>query len=268
MSQKLSKAPIYYALAQVQFNPVPAMGHKYFSEIQDRLRKNGYTLYEQQQVFQVTIHALPGQPLQEPKFVPSNSWVLTKPDKSAGYILSESGIVFHTTHYDSSRTFIPELLSGLRAVNDATGGLDHISRLGLRYLDAVIPSAGETVEKYLQPSLHGVSYKAQRLYGMHESVFQTDTSPLASQGKLVTRVHRINAALGFPPDLGPIQLALMDRFRDVPAQEHAIIDTDHFVEAQMKFDFDGISEQLICMHKANYEIFQITVTEDALAAWS
>jgi uncharacterized protein (TIGR04255 family) len=38
MSKKMSNAPVYYALAQVQFNPVAAMA-KYVDDIQDILRR-------------------------------------------------------------------------------------------------------------------------------------------------------------------------------------------------------------------------------------
>ena len=41
MSEKMSNAPVYYALAQAQFNPVAAMA-KYVYEVQDLLRRDGY----------------------------------------------------------------------------------------------------------------------------------------------------------------------------------------------------------------------------------
>ena len=45
----MSNAPVYYALAQARFNPVAAMS-KYVDQIQDRLRREGYPLFESQQV--------------------------------------------------------------------------------------------------------------------------------------------------------------------------------------------------------------------------
>ncbi len=45
----MSNAPVYYALAQAHFNPVAAMS-KYVDQIQDRLRREGYPLFEPQQV--------------------------------------------------------------------------------------------------------------------------------------------------------------------------------------------------------------------------
>lgn len=59
MSEKMSNAPVYYALAQAQFNPVAAMA-KYVYEVQDLLRRDGYTLFEPQQVTHLQLTAVPG----------------------------------------------------------------------------------------------------------------------------------------------------------------------------------------------------------------
>jgi uncharacterized protein (TIGR04255 family) len=52
MSEKMLNAPVYYTLTQAQFNPVAAMA-KYIDEIQDKLRLNGYTLFEAQKITQL-----------------------------------------------------------------------------------------------------------------------------------------------------------------------------------------------------------------------
>ena len=62
----MSNAPVYYALAQAQFNPVAAMA-KYVDEVQDRLRREGYTLFEPQQMTHLQFVAGPGQPPTEPR---------------------------------------------------------------------------------------------------------------------------------------------------------------------------------------------------------
>src|SRR5262245_49029180 len=124
MSEKMSNAPVYYALAQAHFNPVAAMT-KYVDQIQDRLRREGYPLFEPQQFTQL-------QMLPEPQIQQTVSWLMTKSDRTAGFILGSSAITYHTTHYQTHKEFIQELLQGLTAVHDVVS-LDHISRLGLRY---------------------------------------------------------------------------------------------------------------------------------------
>lgn len=66
MSEKMSNAPVYYAVAQAQFNPVAAMA-KYVDEVQDILRRKGYTLFEPQEVTQLQLIATSGRLQQNQK---------------------------------------------------------------------------------------------------------------------------------------------------------------------------------------------------------
>lgn len=267
MSQQMSNAPVYYALAQAQFNPVPAMA-KYVDQIQDRLRRE-YPLFEPQQVTHLVVPA-PGQAQQaEPQITHMVSWLITKSDRTAGFILAPSAITYHTTHYQTRNEFLPELLRGLMAVHEEVT-LDHVSRLGLRYLDAVLPRAdkGETVEQYLVDGLHGIEFSAARRYMMSESVFATKARPLCPNGTLVARVHRTIAPLGFPPDMQPNGLVMNPKFMLQEPLDHAVIDTDHYVEGRMPIDTDMLREQLLSLHGTIKDVFNATRTDHAHAVWA
>lgn len=54
MSEMMSNAPVYYALVQAHFNPVAAMV-KYVDQVQDRLRREGYPLFEPQQITHLVV---------------------------------------------------------------------------------------------------------------------------------------------------------------------------------------------------------------------
>lgn len=262
----MSNAPVYYALAQAHFNPVAAMA-KYVDQIQDRLRREGYPLFEPQQFMQLIVpRPGQGQP-QEPQIQQAVSWLMTRSDRTAGFILGPSTISYHTTHYQTHNEFIPELLRGLMAVHDAVA-LDHVSRLGLRYLDAVLPRAGETTEQYLVGGLHGIDFNAARQHAMTESVFATDTRPLVPKGTLVVRVYRAVAPLGFPPDMLPTGLAIAPQFEIKEPREHAIIDTDHYVEGRMAVELDKLNEQLLSLHGTIKSVFGATTTDHARSAWA
>lgn len=262
----MSNAPVYYALAQAHFNPVAAMT-KYVDQIQDRLRREGYPLYDPQQVTHLVVPG-PGQAQQaEPQIKHTFSWLITRADRSAGFILAPSAITYHTTHYDTRKEFIPELLRGLTAVHEATT-LDHVSRLGLRYLDAVLPGAGESVEQYLVGGLHGIEFNAAHLYALAESVFGTETGPLVTTGTLVARVHRMTAPLGFPPDMQPNGLMINPKFEVSETRAHAVIDTDHFVEGRMPIDMDQLGEQLLSLHATIKSVFGAMTTDHAREAWA
>lgn len=266
MRKRMSNAPVYYALAQAHFNPVAAMS-KYVDQIQDRLRREGYPLFEPQQVTHLVVPG-PGQAQQaEPQIMHTVSWLITRSDRRAGFILAPSAITYHTTHYDTHNEFIPELLRGLATVHEVAT-LDHISRLGIRYLDAVLPRAGERVEQYLVDGLHGVEFNATQRYRLTESVFGTDTGPLVSPGTLVTRVHRMTAPLRFPPDMQPNGLMINPKFEVKEPCAHAVIDTDHFVEGRMPIDMGRLREQLLSLHATIKSIFRATTTDHARDAWA
>lgn len=265
MSKKMSNAPVYYALAQVQFNPVAMQ--KYVDDVQDALRREGYTLFETQEVTHLQFTAVAGQAPSEPKVVPMVTWLITKPDRSAGFVLGPSFLTYHTTHYETSDEFIPALLRGLQAVH-AVVTLDHVSRMGLRYLDAVLPTTGESVDRYLADGLHGVKFNATPRYTLNESVFDTACGPLISEGTLVTRVHRATSALGFPADIAPNGLRLMARFQSPQEFAHAVIDTDHFVEGMMPLNFEQIGAQLDTLHGAIQQVFVAMTTDHARAVWA
>lgn len=262
----MSNAPVYYALAQAHFNPVAAMA-KYVDQIQDRLRREGYPLFEPQQFMQLVVpRPGQGQP-QEPQIQQAVSWLMTRSDRTAGFILGPATITYHTTHYQTHNEFIPELLRGLTAVHDSVA-LDHVSRLGLRYLDAVLPRTGETTEQYLVGGLHGIDFNAVRQHTMTESVFATDTRPLVPKGTLVVRVYRAVAPLGFPPDMLPTGLAIAPQFEIKEPREHAIIDTDHYVEGRMAVKLDKLNEQLLSLHGTIKSVFGATTTDHARSAWA
>jgi len=264
MSARLSNAPVYYALAQAVFNPVAAM-EKYVGEIQDRLRQVGYTLFEPHQVTHLKIPAS-GQPF-SPEVVQEMSWLMVKKDRTAGFILTNSAIVFHTTHYVTRQEFIPELLRGLNAVHQVAQ-LEHVSRLGLRYLDAILPKKGETVEQYLVEGLRGIDLDCKKTRALNEYVFATETGPLVPQGTLVVRIYQAIGPLGYPADLQPRGLVQKKEFQINESRPHAVIDTDHFAEGQMELDFEAIEKQLFDLHGKIKQAFDKVVTDHAKSVWA
>lgn len=256
----MSNAPVYYAFAQARFNPIEAMS-KYMGEIQDKLRRDGYPLFEPHHEMRLELRS------SEPHIDRDQRWLITRSDRTAGFILASTFIAYHTTHYDTRDAFLPELLRGLKAVHDVVT-LDHVSRLGLRYLDAVLPQENERVEKYLVRGLHGVEFDAKPIYRLTESVFNTDVGPLIQAGTLIARVHKRMAPLGFPPDLVPIGLKIKPQFEVREVREHAVIDTDHFAEGRMPLDLAKLKEQLLTLHAIIKSVFRAMTTDHARAVWT
>jgi len=124
------------------------------------------------------------------------------------------------------------------------------------------------VEQYLVGGLHGSEFNATQRYRLTESVFGTDTGPLVQTGTLVTRVHRMTAPLGFPPDMQPNGLMINPKFEVKEPRAHAVIDTDHFVEGRMPIDMDNLGMQLHSLHETIKSVFETTTTGHARDAWA
>ncbi len=262
---KMKNAPVYYALVQANFNPIAAM-NKYINDIQDEFRKASYTLFEQQVRTQFQFSNSLGEI--EPKVAQTSScsWVISKQDRKSGFILTESSVMFHTTHYETHKEFIAELLRGLKIVHDIVK-LAHLSRVGLRYLNAVLPAPGEKLNQYLVSGLHGVNFKAEKNYSLSESLFKTECGPKLTVGKLIIRVLQFKSPLGYPPGISPYGLMPMKRFDIREILSHAIIDIDHFVEDHMTLDFNEISEQLFSLYRVTKQAFKATITSYAQKKW-
>ena len=266
MGKPMSNAPVYYALAQVQFNPVAAMD-KYVSEIQDGLRKKGYTHFQLENTTRLELANSPGQVATDPRVAHTALWLITKSDRTSGFLLESSSITFHTTHYESSTELIQELLTGLQIVQQVAS-LDHINRLGLRYLDAVFPRKEEKVDLYLSNSIHGINIDAHLNYSLTESVFQTICEPYQYNGTLIARVYRKNSRLEFPPDLLPWGLTMMSRFNISETITHAVIDTDHYIEGQFPLNFELIEIQIFSLQSGIRAAFEATITDHAKRVWT
>jgi uncharacterized protein (TIGR04255 family) len=116
--------------------------------------------------------------------------------------------------------------------------------------------------------LHGIDFDAPRRHAMMECVCATDTRPLVLQGTLVVRVYRMVAPLGFPPDMLPTGLAIAPQFEIKEAREHAIIDTDHYVQGRMPVEMNKLNEQLLSLHATIKSVFGATTTDHARGAWA
>ncbi|MBB3307707.1 MULTISPECIES: TIGR04255 family protein [unclassified Enterobacter] len=264
-TQRMSNAPVYYALVQVKFTPIAAMS-KYIPEIQDALRVKGFPLFEVSNSTQLKFEMKsPNEPPVHSVEAVTN-WLMVSADRRSGFVLGNDFITFQTTDYDTRKPFISSLLLGLKELLDiAKPSL--LSRIGIRYLDAVFPEGDETVEQYLVPQLHGVNFGLNQIQSIQESVYQTSVEPLIKSGFMVTRIHKMYGQLGFPPDMSPNGVLPLERFSNTAVNRHAIIDTDHYVEGNMEPDLQLIEKQILSLHSKVKEAFTGMVSEFAKQKW-
>jgi len=261
MSVLLKNAPVYYALAQAKFNPVAAMA-KFSTDIQEVMRRAGFTVFEVEDTPTVDYETLSDGDSVKPVVTTTKNWFFTKSDRSCGYVLGQDFLSFHSTQYLDREQFFRGLCDGLKIVHEVVQ-LERVFRLGIRYLNAVIPDQGESVHEYLNPCIKGVDFGLPILGGMWEAGYRTE-----SGGLLIAKVYQApNARLGFPQDLVPRSVQLAPRFDREESFAHAVLDMDLFVEESMPVDAAVIYEKLLGFHGDLAKCFHAIATPHAFARW-
>lgn len=256
----MSLAPVFYTLAQVQFNPIAQMSD-YVAKLQEHLRRSGFPDFRAENQFELTIRRLDET---EPDVKPTQHmrWSFTNTQRTEGYLLLSNTLVFHTTTYDTFADFLKKTISGLELVHKIVE-LAYVERIGLRYLDAVTPISNDTLQQYLNPSLLGFSAD---LEGRLSHSF-TETVTSLEDGNLVARAVITDGALALSPDLFPLQLELQPRFAEINGR-NAVLDTDYFVAKRNSFNLIEVEDQLQKAHDIITNAFKVAVTDYAREKWA
>jgi uncharacterized protein (TIGR04255 family) len=254
---RLSHSPLSLVLCQVRFSPLLAMG-EYIPRIQDRMRRTGYPVNA-------------STPIQELQFGPTGAvtrdrvhWEFVAKDQRSSVVVAEGFVVLQTTSYDDFETFIAQIKSVVSTVNEVVDAIV-IQRVGLRYVDAIVPKSGESWRDYVQPSLHGFEsrlFKEDSALRLHQTVAATDT------GTMLVRIHQNREGATLPPDLGTGALK--------PAPSTAkkgetitLLDIDHFhVCDNVEYAAEHFESVAWTLKNASYEVFvEHLVTPHALKVW-
>ncbi len=228
MGKQWSNAPVFYTLAQVNFNPIAQL-EEFIPKLQDQLRRNGYPDYRPEQKIEVTISKVDST---EPNVLPQKmlKWSFTNTERTEGYILQSDSLVYHSTEYEVFDDFLGKLIKGLELIHEAID-LAYVERIGLRYLDAVVPNEGESINSYLAPSILGMSGAMDE--GLKHSF--SETAVEKNGGMLIARTVIVDGGLAMPPDLFPMQLNMPDKLIGITGRT-AVMDSDYYVEGRFVFD--------------------------------
>jgi len=254
--RKLDKAPITLALCQIRFSPLADMA-TYASKVQVALRKDGYRLDMSGQVQEIVFGP------QGPQVRPFDRWEFLNVEKSRSAVLTGQFAAFQTTVYTNFEDFVPEVIRLMDALT-AAGADVLIMRVGLRYVNAIIPSKGKNWRSYLAPTLHGIQLPAV-------------TSPLSayhvfgetSHGRLLARMTQNTEGMLVPIEMGQQNLALQTQAPPAGTTV-TLVDIDHFKEWNKDFpEYQPATMQRLLwdLKGVTYEAFRSFVTDSAVEEW-
>ena len=118
------------------------------------------------------------------RMVGRQRWEYRNREETWSVVVTDESVIVQTTAYTRFEEFAERLQSAVHTVlaESEHEGLGVIHRVGLRYIDVVLPSAGNDFRFYLREGLHGVA----------DEVFQPGRHllHLESRGRRVVRSHK------------------------------------------------------------------------------
>ncbi len=259
MGKALKNPPVYFTLMQVKFNPRLAL-EEHIGSIQEKFRIADFPDYQEQKnvTIQITI-GLDGQ--QTPTQADQKSFLFGDIDRTHVFVLDQRGLTLQSTNYGTFKAFSGKFLSGLKLVHEVLS-LSYAERIGLRYLDRIIPKDGDDIGLYLENSAYALTSKiaGKSLYTYTEARNEIDSITLLSRAMVQ------EGPLSFPPDLQPGQL----RINPVLASHngiHALLDNDGSFPNREAFDLARIEAHLDEIHGVVKKAFEAMTTDHARAVW-
>ena len=266
MGSKWKNAPVYFVIAQVRFSPVLNI-ESYIRDIQEIFRKVGFPDYRVTQQLLINLNVnLQQNPATDTALTAPRAnqvFVFSNQAKTQMLLLDSNSLTFQTTAYETFEHLSGLFFSRFEEVADRLE-LSYSERVGLRYLDAVMPKDGEGLEQYLVPGVLGLhSYVEKGLVlSFSESRIQS------GNGMILSRVVRQNGQIGFPFDLHPTaQQMVLDRRFSGHSGSYAILDTDGYAEERHGLNIAKLKEKLAALHTQVDDAFRSTITEYAIRQW-
>lgn len=253
-SGRLSNAPVVYALCQVRFSAVLKMSD-YLPGIQESVRAQ-FPRYRQEAMNSFEFVAPAGTLTQRAE----SRWVLNDADEKSGYLVQQAAFVYHTTAYTKFDEFLRHTMEGVQ-IAAAAASISLVERVGLRYIDFIVPESGEEPSAYLQPGLAGLSL---RPLGFQQETMQQLTSARTDAGRLVLKVSNGVHAQVVPGDLQPLAL----KTRSPQSDRHTtLLDSDHFTEEGFAFEPKRLESVIRQLHTPISRVFRAAITDYAWNKW-
>jgi len=253
---KLLRSPLIFVLAQVKITPVLDIESK-IPMLQEALRKQGYPRLAERNI-ETTVRGPDAHNIQKESH---HQWEFIDKAKRASVLVDFDSICFQVTQYDLFETFIASMKTALETF-EACLAPDLVTRLGLRFVDLVVPSEGKEIRSYFTDSLRGftIDEANERKAFFSESVHVTGPDSM-----FVHRYVEAKSGFGFPPDLLPVQLTFpQDPRRESP---FGLLDMDHMLTREFDFSVEEIIARFWTLHNHQTKAFEASVKPEAIEEW-
>jgi uncharacterized protein (TIGR04255 family) len=259
MGAPLKNPPVYFTIAQVRFNTILKLAD-FLPAIQENLRHAGFSDFGVQKTVVLQIVTQEGQPAPVP--AAQVRYFFGNIDRTHAFLLESDKLSIQSTKYGSFEDFSELFMKGLAILHEVVK-LDFVERIGLRYLDRVIPSDPESLSLYLTSDVMNLGSRidGKVLHSYFETLCQVGTI------KLLSRIATAIGGVQFPPDLTPGTLVVEARLAEYDGL-HAILDNDGFYETREVYSPGTVQKHLTEIHEVIGDAFRATASDHAFKMWS
>ena len=260
MGERMRDAPVYFALIQARHNPILSLG-KYVPDLQERMRQAGYPDYRKTQAFAIQL-----DPTVEGEVALENSrrYLFLNAEATSAFLLDANAITYQTTSYQTFDNFLDEFWKGLAIVHSCVT-LSFIERLGLRYLDAIVPPGGaDELANYIVPGVLGLAGLLPPDIPIVHTLSETYVA--SDEGHLLSRTIIQDGQVRFPAGLELLGLKLASKFAEVRSV-HATLDNDAFWESRFGPEEIELKRRLWKLHDRVEMAFKVATTKHAREQW-
>lgn len=261
---KWPNAPLALVLAQIRFDPEVDTEYK---EVAIRLKAAlGERFPAMKAVRQVKL-VVGNAPVPEGESSANEIEVgreLRSDDNRCALRLQDGVMTYTTSIYEDSQHFIADWRSMLDCLCSA-GGVK-VQRLGLRYVDFIIPTAGKAPEDYFKD---GFGHFTQLFGEIAQAAFMSHEYPREDDGAMRVQFGRGFAPPSLPPDLDGSVLpppALLGKY--VEGLPSAVLDIDRWRVDSRRLQAGEIADEFQRLRDDICKAFNSIITPEAEAEWS
>lgn len=255
-------APLGYAVAEVAISPHYTL-QQHIPAVQQALRPlfprtaEGFGL----RIGLSDPNAMP-QPQQE------QFWQLTAADNSRGVQIGTRAFALHATEYQTYEAFAVDLEAMLKAVSGAQIGA-FVERIGIRYVDYILPSEGHRPEEYVVEALRGLALPQA---GQTQSATWAGTYAVDNSFINLRVLAPAPPGMLLPPNFAALPLskpATMSRAEHdyVNRKPFGLIDTDCFRPISATLDVETLMAAFRQLHELVSSSFRAVMSDLAREEW-
>lgn len=263
--EKLSKQPLALALIQIRFSPFMNM-KDYIPRIQEKLLVLGFTESQVKPCLEVKITSNGPFPSE------SKQWLFSSADNYENVILDSKQLTYQTTNYGGFEDYYIKYQRICDALVSSAPTFESsvlIQRLGLRYVNRIIPDNNDSIDSYIH---EGFRINQASVFGKAEKICTISQAGEVNilddkKGIIVFRITQGEKGFFLPPDLLPYPPKMK---KEVPSDcAVGLIDIDHIynIANQEKYNKKLLENWFCGMHENSHNLFMSIISNEGIEKW-